>query len=84
MRDPDGPTARIIRRALSQPGGVITWGEARLEYIRSSLSAQREVRGPSTSSHFHMSLHHVLRRHFVKVEGVRGYYVHVSMLEGEE
>lgn len=79
----DGPTARIIERALSEPGGVIRWREAREEYISASPSARTDVRrgGPFR---FHMALGKVLQKHFTKVEGIDGYYVHNSMLEGED
>ena len=79
----DGPTARVIARALSQPGGVIRWREARDEYLSVSAAARADVirGGPY---HFHMALGKVLHRHFVRVEGVWGFYVHRSMLEGED
>lgn len=67
MRRPR-PTANILSFARSQPGGVIRWCEAAAKY--------REVTGISRrTTHYHMNVGHILRDFFVRVEGVRGYYV---------
>jgi hypothetical protein len=97
MRHKDGPTSRIIAVAIKSPGGVIRWHEAETEYLAGSSSARREHehavaygrynrRLSNTkgypSLHYHSSINNVLKRHFSKVEGTRGFYVLNEMLDG--
>ena len=71
------PTRRILEFARAQPGGVIRWCEAAAKY--------REATGISRhTSHYHMNVGHILRDNFVRVDGVRGYYVLKSFLTGED
>ncbi len=69
----DGPTARILRMANKAPGGVIRWSEACAEYIEGSPAARKDER--RKERRYHISLGHVLKRHFLQVEGTRGFYV---------
>lgn len=69
----NGPTARIIQRALSAPGGLIRWREAEAEYVSSSEAARRHARRGENNHHIWLKA--IFDRHFVKVEGVDGHYV---------
>lgn len=82
MRNPNGPTARIIDRARSEPGGVLRWREANGEYLRASFAAR--VNKSRGETNYKMGLGNILQRYFVKVEGIKGFYVLKEMLEGED
>lgn len=84
MRKKDGPTARIIERARTEPGGIIRWHEAEDEYCSASSVARHErmqynslrSRGHKyPSAHYHSSVGRVLKKYFLKVEGTKGFYV---------
>lgn len=77
MRQMERPTAAIKEFARSQPGGVIRWGEAERLYLSHSENARRG-RG------FHMNLKRIFDRHFVRVDGIRGFYVLASEIVGED
>ncbi len=101
-RRKDGPTTRILELARSAPGGVIRWHEAEQCYLDGSESARREQRASRNimnrlgklgrervyaSANYRMGVKRVLERHFLKVEGTRGYYVlkeAVNALGGED
>lgn len=73
-RNPDGPTALILKLAREAPGGVIRWAEAEGAYRR----------GSKYGACNHMSLGNLLRRHFDKVEGARGFYVLRSTIYNDD
>lgn len=63
----DGPTKRIITMAWDAPGQLIRWREA--EAVYDSWNKYRKFDNNRNN------LRRIFDRHFVKVEGVRGYYV---------
>jgi len=72
------PVARPLKQYASlQPGGVIRWSEAQRVY-------RQHTSGDRDGYHFNMRVTRVLRQHFTKVEGVRGFYMLDSMLVPEE
>lgn len=79
MRRANGPTAKVLELARNAPGGVITWSEAQGAYaqgvvpIRSRSGPQTQVQGAAAKHK--MSISNVLKKHFTRVDGIRGTYV---------
>lgn len=88
MRRPDGPTARVLKFAAGRPGGVVTWSDAQYAYaqgvvpVRSDHGPQTRVR--AAAAKHKLSISNVLRRHFVRVEGIRGMYVLSSTISNPD
>jgi ABC-type long-subunit fatty acid transport system fused permease/ATPase subunit len=98
LRKRPRPTREIVLFALRQPGGVVRWREVRDVYRKSSPAAREQERREASNRHrlyqhlrrgqgglqYHMALSQVLRRHFVKVDGVNGFYVLRNSIVGED
>lgn len=74
MRRSNGPTAKVIAFAASQPGGIISWSEAQGAYGCGVVVDYKGDLVRAASQH-KMSVSNVLQRHFERVEGARGMYV---------
>lgn len=68
-----GPTRAVVEYARAEPGGVIRWREAEDEYCRHSEPARRHRR--RGENNHHIWLKRIFDRHFVKVDGINGFYV---------
>jgi len=75
------PCRQIRNYASSRPGGVIRWNEARDIYIKNSEAAKHDEQNGET--HYHLNIRWIFRKYFLKVEGVRGFYVLKSMADGD-
>ena len=70
------PTKRIIEFARRQPGGVIRWSEAEGIYREESKQARR-------GQGFKQNVGRLLKKHFTKVGGIRGFYVLDETIVGD-
>lgn len=88
MRRPEGPTARVLQFAASQPGTVITWSEAQHAYAQGVVPVWTpSIRGMQVrgAAYRHkMSISNVLKKHFERVEGTRGMYVLKSTISNPD
>lgn len=70
------PTREIIRFAQQAPGGVIRWCEAENIYRQESDQWRR-------GKAFMQNVSRILKTHFTKVDGIRGFYVLDHMIAGD-
>lgn len=68
-------TREILKFARQQPGGVVRWSEALAIYNREADGAATGLFGKAVSK--------IFTRHFTQVEGVRGFYMLDSLMDGD-